>query len=210
MSIVCPTVTPTSDDPHQFRTQMETVLFAPRVQIDLMDGKFAPHKNINPIQVWWEDGTLADIHLMYEKPYEHLETLISLVPNMIILHAESEGDIEAYLAHIKKFKIKAGVALLPDTAVESVHGCLEIADHALIFSGKLGSFGGEARLEYLEKVPLIRAINPAIEIGWDGGVDKDNASLLTRGGVDVLNVGGAIHNSKDPEATYKMIVSSLV
>lgn len=210
MSVVCPTVTPTSDDPHEFRNQMEAVIFAPRVQIDLMDGKFAPHKNINPIQVWWEDGTLVDIHLMYEKPNEHLETLISLMPHMIILQAESEGDIESYLAHIQKFGIKAGIAFLPDTPLESAHGCLVVADHAMIFSGNLGSFGGKAKLEYLDKIPHIRAINPKIEIGWDGGINASNAKTLASGGVDVLNVGGAIHGAKDPEVAYRSIVASLV
>ncbi len=202
-AIVCPTITPISADPHEFREQLERVSFAPRVQIDLMDGRFAPNKNLNPIQVWWTEGMLADIHLMYEKPAEHIETLVSLQPHMVILHAEAEGDIAGFIRHIQRFGIRAGVALLPETSIASVYDCIEVADHVLIFSGTLGQFGGTTQLEYLEKIPEIRAIKPAIEIGWDGGVNTTNIAQLAEGGVDVLNVGGAIQNADEPQAAYE-------
>lgn len=202
-ALICPSVTPSTADPHVFREQIERVAFAKRIQIDLMDGQFAPNKNSNPIQVWWPDGVLSDIHLMYAQPAEHLETLISLKPHLIILHVESEGNIEDYLRHIKRFGIKAGVALLADTPVEQAHGCIEVADHVMLFSGKLGFFGGSADLRLLKNVPLIRAINPEVEIGWDGGANADNVVALMQGGVDVINVGGAIQRSNDPQRSYR-------
>ena len=208
MAIVCPTVTPQSPDPHEFREQMDRVVFASRVQIDLMDGKFAPNKNLNPIQVWWPEGMSADIHLMYQQPHEHIETLISLKPHMIIVHAEADGNIEGFLVHIKKFGIKAGLAMLPDTSIESAHGCVEIADHVMLFSGRLGHFGGEADMSLLSRIPQIRSIKSDIEIGWDGGINESNARQLVEGGVDVLNVGGAIQNADDPEEAYKKIVQA--
>ena len=207
MSLICPSVTPSSPDPHVYREQIERVSFAPRVQIDLMDGDFAPHKNLNPIQVWWPDGMQADIHLMYRRPSEHLETLISLSPHLILLHAEAEGDIPSYLEHIRKFGIKAGVAILPDTSIESVYGCIEVSDHVLLFSGNLGEFGGKADPGLLEKVPQIRAISPGIEIGWDGGANADNVQALAAGGIDVINVGGAIQRAADPKQAYEELCS---
>src|SRR5690606_14280002 len=84
------------------RDQIERVVdFADRIQIDLMDGVFAPNKNINPIQLWWPDSVVSDIHFMYQKPAEHLATLISLRPHMIILHHESEDDLLSMLSDIK-------------------------------------------------------------------------------------------------------------
>ena len=56
----------------------------------------------------------------------------------------------------------------------------------MIFSGELGRFGGTASLMQLEKIRLIKAINPSVEIGWDGGVAVDNAYSLVQGGVNVL------------------------
>lgn len=201
-AVICPCVTPATPDPHVYREQIERIAFAPRIQIDLMDGQFAPNKNLNPVQVWWPDGVLADIHLMYQRPLEHLETLISLTPHLIILHAEADGDIEAALDHIKKFGIGAGVALLADTAVEAAHGVIERADHVMLFSGHLGFFGGQADLGLLAKIPLVRAINPRAEIGWDGGARRDNVAKLAAGGVEVINVGGAIQRAAHPRQAY--------
>lgn len=209
MAVISPSITTSSTDPHVYREQIERVAFAPRLHIDLMDGLFAPTKNLNPIQIWWPDSALADVHLMYQKPSEHLETLISLQPHMVILHVEADGDIEAYIKHIQRFGIKAGVALLADTNVEQAHGCIEVADHALLFSGTLGSFGGKADLSILDKISQIKTIHPSIEIGWDGGVNDENVARIVSAGVDVCTVGGFIQRSDKPQEAYNKIKSAM-
>lgn len=207
---VCPSITPSNSDPHVYREQIERVApFADRMQIDLMDGVFAPNKNLNPIQVWWPDNVQADIHMMYQTPSEHLETLISLKPHLIILHIESDGNIEEYLLHIKRFGIKAGVALLADTPVAQAHGCIEVADHVMLFAGKLGSFGGVADMEVTQKIAEITAIRSDIEIGWDGGINASNIMTLYKAGVRVFNVGGFIQRSDTPSEAYKTLTSVL-
>ncbi len=208
-AVICPSITPSTSDPHVYREQIERVAFAPRVQIDLMDGDFAPNKNINPIQVWWPAGTIADIHLMYRRPAEHIETLVSLRPHTIILHAESEGDIVGYLTHIKKFQIRIGVALLADTPVRLAQDSIAVADHVMLFAGTLGSFGGVADMSVLKKVAEIRSLRPDIEIGWDGGINTDNICALRDGGVNVFNVGSFIQRADDPQAAYDSLVKAL-
>jgi ribulose-phosphate 3-epimerase len=210
MAIICPSVTPLTTDPHEYREQIERVAsLSTRLQLDFMDGDFAPSRCLPIAQAWWPENTQADIHLMYRRPGEYLETLVSLSPSLVILHAESEGDIAGYLQHIKGFGIRVGVALLQETQPQAVADLLSIADHALIFSGKLGYFGGTVDMTMLQKVQAIRLINPAIEIGWDGGVTAENAPLLARGGVDVLNVGGAIQRAGDPAAAYATLVATI-
>lgn len=208
MATICPTVL--AENPHLFREQIERLEpFAQRVQIDLMDGHFAPSHSINPIQVWWPESWTVDIHVMFEYPLAQLETLISLHPNMIILHAEAKGSIKSALMHLKKISIKAGVALLKETSPESARELIEKADHVLLFSGDLGHFGGTADLSVLEKIPEIKAINPQVEIGWDGGANSENVAKLAAAGVDVINVGGAIAKAEDPAAAYATLVSKI-
>jgi ribulose-phosphate 3-epimerase len=86
---------------------------------------------------------------------------------------------------------------------------IKAADHILIFSGDLGHYGGTASLMQLEKIRLVKAINPNAEIGWDGGANIDNAFTLAQGGVDVLNVGGAIGNAEDPASVYATLVREI-
>lgn len=194
-----------SDDPHVFRAMMERVgLLAPRLQIDLMDGDFAPHKNILPEKLWWPEGVQADVHVMYQHPETILDTLLELRPHMIILHAEADTDVVACLQRIKGSGCAAGLALLPETTVESLEELIESVDHILIFGGKLGE-PGQADLRQLSKVASIRAIAPRVEIGWDGGANADDIAEISRSGVDVINVGAALQRAEDPAAAYRRL-----
>lgn len=58
-----------------------------------------------------------------------------------------------------------------------------------------------------EKVPLIRAINPTVEIGWDGGANLSNVRALAHDEVNVINVGSAISSAADPAAMYQSLVA---
>ena len=208
MAIVCPTVL--AETPEDFARQMDRIAgFAERIQIDLGDGIFTQTKTINPVQTWWPKDIDADLHLMFQSPLEHIETLVSLKPHMVIVHAEADGDLKAFFEHLKKFEIKTGLALLPETGAESVKELLDAVDHVLIFSGDLGHFGGKADLKLLEKIEELRAQKKDLEIGWDGGANEENITALVSGGVDVVNVGGAIQRSENPEKAYATLVAKL-
>ncbi|HYG83700.1 MAG TPA: hypothetical protein VD907_02385 [Verrucomicrobiae bacterium] len=207
MPVVCPCIT--ASTPAEYQQQLERVTpFASRIHVDFMDGSFAPTKSIAPIQAWWPETLKADLHVMFQKPLQHLETLISLQPHLIIVHAEAEGDLVGMLEHIKKLHIKAGVALLQSTAPETARALIEAADHVLIFSGDLGKFGGQADMMLLDKVAAVKAINPIAEIGWDGGVNTATAGAIAQSGVAVLNAGGAIQKAQDPKAAYDALVAA--
>lgn len=201
MAVIAPAVL--AADPHEFREQMERIApFASRVQIDLTDGHFAKAKTIELGGVWWLKTVAADLHLMYKNPSDYLGTIIRLAPSLVIVHAEAHGDFLELAEKLRNAGIKVGVALLPDTAVEKIRLSLQVIDHALIFSGNLGHFGGKADLMLLEKAKELRKLKPNLEIGWDGGINEENVKQLAEGGVDVLNVGGYIQKAKDPEAAY--------
>lgn len=201
MAIVCPTVL--AAEPHEFREQMERVMpFAGRVQIDLMDGEFAPTKSIELEKVWWPQSTTADIHLMYQRPNDQLGLLVKLRPHLVIIHSEASVDHMHFAAELHRYGIQAGIAILKETPVEWVERLLPSFDHLLIFSGDLGRFGGEADLGLLDKAKKAKRLNPDIEIGWDGGINADNAAELAENGVDVLNVGGFIQRASNPHGAY--------
>lgn len=208
MSVVAPALLAETAD--AYKEMVERIHpFAQRVHVDISDGEFAPTFTIGAAQVWWPQEWIVDIHAMVARPSEHLETLISLKPHMIIFHAEVTEDIVPILQHIKQFGIKAGVALLRSTVPAKVATAIQAADHVMIFSGELGKYGGTASLMQLEKVRLIRMIRQDVEIGWDGGVNVENAYSLAQGGVDVLNVGGALAKAADPQAAYTAMVNEI-
>lgn len=201
---ICPTVT--ADNAKTYSEQMEQIAdYAVRVHIDLSDGLFTPNKLLEIDQVWWPGGVRADLHVMMKRPFEYTDEYLALGPQLVIVHAEAQGDFDAFAARMHTHGIETGVALLQDTPVEVIVSALPLIDHVLIFSGDLGYFGGKTDLGLLDKVKKLKQLKPSLEIGWDGGINEQNARALKDGGVDVLNVGGFIHKSQNPEAAYEQL-----
>ncbi len=201
MSDICPTVT--AFDTHEYRVQIERLEpFAERIHIDMMDGKFTTTISPNLDQIWWPLKLTADIHLMYQNPMDHIHQLIHLKPNLVVIHAEASLQHQQFTARLHDSGIKAGIALLHETQVDSIKNSILCYDHVLIFSGDLGKHGGLANLSLLQKVTEIRNIHPDAEISWDGGINDTNAAKLIDGGVSVLNVGGYIQKSQNPQEAY--------
>ena len=208
MSVIVPTVMAETLDALQASIMMLQP-FARRVHMDISDGEFAPTFLLNESQLFWPQGWEIDIHAMVTHPSQHIPQLIALKPNLVILHAEAQEDILPQLQALKQAGIKAGVALLKKTVPITVEPLIKEADHVMIFSGDLGKFGGTASLMQIEKVRLIKRIKPNVEIGWDGGVKAENAYTLSQGGVDVLNVGGAISQAANPAEEYNRLVREI-
>ena len=199
-ALICPTVTARS--PRDFDQQLAKVAdLGSRIQIDLGDGVFTSELVMNP-DALWPPSLRVDFHVMHQRPAAILPELIAKRPHMIILHAEASGHILELLKIIKSQGIKTGIALLQDTSVLDARNLLATVDHVLIFSGLLGHFGGHVDLKLLNKVPKIKLINPDIEFGWDGGANLQNVRQLADGGIDVINVGGAIQLAENPPEIY--------
>ena len=148
--------------------------------------------------------------MMVARPSEHIDTIIKLNPNMVIFHSEVEEDLVPIFEKLKsETLIKPGVALLRSTVPQSVEPAILAAEHVLVFSGNLGEYGGKASMMQLEKIRLIKKINSNVEIGWDGGANLGNVFSLNQGGVDVINVGGALANAADPAQIYKAMSAEI-
>ena len=200
---IVPTIT--AYNMEQFAQQMKLVSsFADRVHIDLMDGEFAPTQSPPLDEIQWPHDITADLHLMYQRPMEHVQTLLHLdpKPHLVVVHNEAEVHHMHLAAELHKEDIKVGLAILQDTPIEWAEQIMHSFDHVLIFSGNLGHHGGEADLGLLEKVAYIRRTHPEVEIGWDGGINEQNASALADAGVSVLNTGGGIHKADNPKQAY--------
>ena len=208
MAVIAPALLCESED--DYKATIERLHpFAERVHIDMADGEFAPTFTVGVDKLWWPQEWTVDIHAMVARPSEYVAALINLKPNLVIFHAEAQEDLAPTLQRLRQAGIKAGIALLKPTVPSTVKEYIELADHAMVFSGDLGHYGGEASLMQLEKVRLIRGIHPEVEVGWDGGANVHNVFSLAQGSVDVINVGGAINKAADPQAVYDQMVSEV-
>jgi ribulose-phosphate 3-epimerase len=209
MTVICPTIT--AFDLHEYRSQLEIASkLSNRVHIDLMDGLFAPTISPELSKIWLPLNAEADIHLMFKHPMQQLEQLIKLAPHMVIIQAEADVHHMQFAGELHKHGIMAGLSILQETPVGNIEQIMHSFDHVLVFSGSLGHHGGVADFEMLGKVSRLRAEHPDVEISWDGGISDQNAKQLVDAGVNVLNVGGFIQKSDDPEVAYRKILDSLL
>jgi ribulose-phosphate 3-epimerase len=201
MITVCPTIT--AYDETMYRSQLELITtFAQRIHIDVMDGVFTETTSPSVHTMWWPSKVDVDMHLMYRDPMAVLEDIVAKRPRLTIVHHEAE-HVSSFLHAMHEHRLRVGIALLADTPVEVLSHYINIVDHVLVFSGNLGHHGGHANLELLNKVHAIRAMNQHVEIGWDGGISLENIKQITDAGVNVCNVGGAIHHAESPQSAYE-------
>lgn len=212
MTIIAPTIT--TNDPAVYARRLEDFLtFASRIQIDITDGQFAPSQTINLNQVYWPPADKReckiDLHLMLQRPIDWLDQIVAVVPDKVILHAESDDAgrmLPRIYEHLQRFGMQVGVALLPETQPANVADIIRVVDSVLIFGGHLGYQGGVADLTQLGKIPAIQQINSTVTIEWDGGANLSNVSQIAAAGVDQINIGSAISGASDPAAAYRQLV----
>lgn len=212
MTIIAPTIT--TNDPAVYARRLEDFLtFAPRIQIDITDGQFAPSQTINLNQVYWPPADKReckiDLHLMLQRPIDWLDQIVAVVPDKVILHAESDDAgrmLPRIYEHLQRFGMQVGVALLPETQPADVADIIRVVDSVLIFGGHLGYQGGVADLTQLGKIPAIQQINSTVTIEWDGGANLSNVSQIAAAGVDQINIGSAISGASDLAAAYRQLV----
>lgn len=206
MPVIVPTIT--TDDPAVFAANLAKFsAFSKRIQIDVSDGTFAPTTTVSLTGMSVPEGIAADLHLMTARPSEYLSEILALKPSLCILHAEVDDNLAMIFEELRKANIKTGIALIKSTYPGKVRQLIADADHAMIFAGDLGRQGGKIDLLQIEKVPLLRAIKPELEIGWDGGINLSNVRTIAHADVNVLNVGSAISQAADPAAMYQSLLA---
>ncbi len=207
MSEIVPTIL--TNDKNLYAKQYELYSkFSKRIQVDICDGMFGPTQTIDVSNVWRQDGWAAmDLHMMVMTPSQHLPSILKIKPNLCIFHAETAENLLPIFKQLKDAGIKTGVAILKQTYPGKIAPYIEAVDHVLIFAGALGRQGGEADLLQVEKVPIIRGIKSAVEIGWDGGANMSNTRALAHSDLDVINYGSAIATAPDPAKMYADLVA---
>ena len=107
---------------------------------------------------------------------------------------------------IKNYGMRASAVINPNTPVEELFDCAEVADMLLLMSVHPG-WGGQkfipSSLEKIEKLRdfLVRNGRPELDIEVDGGITEDNVKDVISAGANVIVAGSAVFRSADIRAT---------
>lgn len=159
------------------------------LHIDVMDGHFVPNLTMGPfiVEACRRVSKLPlDVHLMIEKPEQHLEAFAKAGASHLTVHVETCPHLHRTLEFIKSLGCTAGVTLNPGTPVAALEAVLPLADLVLVMSVDPGFSGGKfvpqsfARVAELRK--RLEAINSTAWLEVDGGINAENLPQMKAAG----------------------------
>jgi ribulose-phosphate 3-epimerase len=181
---------------------------ADQIHVDVMDGHFVPNLSMGPIVVEALRRVTElplDVHLMITNPGKYLESFVKAGAAHVTFHVEADGDPAAMAEWLHRHNVGAGIALNPETPVETILDLLPLFDMVVVMTVYPG-FGGQSFLaENLEKVKAIRAHENrlgsgrgVLDVEVDGGIDMRTALQSQRAGANVFVAGSSIYGVPEP------------
>lgn len=170
------------------------------IHVDVMDGRFVKKKTM-PFRemrnIYKYTDKRLDVHLMVKNPDKYIPLYAELNTEYITIHVEIGQDIDKMIKLIKKYGIKAGLAISPNTPVSDLVPYLPIIDLILVMSVEPGLGGQEFIPSTKEKLKEVRTLlkeyKKSAVINVDGGVNDNtvskcrDADIVTSGSYIVLS-----------------------
>ena len=182
------------------------------IHVDVMDGHFVPNLTIGPPAVKAIKRVATkplDVHLMIENADSTIGWYLDAGADWVTVHPEACTHVHRVIQAIRARGSKAGVALNPATAVDTVRDVIGDLDYVLLMSVNPG-FAAQAFIPHtLEKLNQLRQLcretgaSPIIEV--DGGINLTTAPLVAEAGARMLVAGNAVFGEPDPVAAMEAI-----
>jgi ribulose-phosphate 3-epimerase len=183
------------------------------LHVDVMDGHFVPNITIGlPVVKSIRKATdlIIDAHLMIEEPGRYAIEFARAGADMVSVHVEADAHLHRTVSALKDAGAKAGVALNPGTALDTLHEILPYVDFVLLMSVNPG-FGGQSFVPtMLEKLRRLKSIieerSLPVQIEIDGGIDATNIKEIVAAGADIVVAGSAVYGGGNPATAVRQLI----
>jgi ribulose-phosphate 3-epimerase len=173
------------------------------IHIDVSDGRFTPRRTWqNPAELERLLGRVRpsggsgsrvavniEVHLMTERPWEHLEQWIAASVQRFIVHWEAcmhaPEDllrVEAMFSRLKALKREIVFGLKLETEVPNFSHYASGISGVLLMAHEIGYSGRPFHPEVFRKIDVLRARYPNVTIEVDGGINDTNIADVVRAG----------------------------
>ncbi len=178
------------------------------VQVDVMDGHFAPNLTFGaPVLRCLKTQLPLDIHLMVTNPADRVSEFLLAGAANITFHAEAVPGTAERRALIAAIHVHAtaGIAISPATPVSAIEDIIEEVDLVLVMSVVPGFSGQKFLPEVLAKVQEIRRRFPDLMIQMDGGVDGTTCKRCIAAGANNLVSASYLFSAQDRAAAIRSL-----
>jgi ribulose-phosphate 3-epimerase len=167
------------------------------LHIDIMDGRFVSNfcLDFSTMQAIREFSDIPmDCHLMVEEPERYVDRAIEAGAKYVSIHVEAARHVQQTLQQIRDAGAKAGIALNPGTAIQTLEYLLDTIDTVLVMTVNPGFVGQKLVSATLKKISDVRKIlhesgHADVDVQVDGNVSFQNIPLMVAAGATML-VGG--------------------
>lgn len=186
------------------------------IHLDVMDGHFVPPITFGPLVVsslserLHDNGAIADVHLMIERPERQIDAFAAAGADVITIHYEATPNVHYTLAAIRDTGCLAGLAINPGTPPDSIDSLGDAVDLVLCMTVNPG-WGGQRFIPSTRpKIKRLRALLPdrcTVEV--DGGIDRDTAPECVELGANLLVAGSSIFGQPSPGDAYARLAAAV-
>lgn len=183
------------------------------MHFDVMDGRFTANPTLPFTEIIEKTKKVTipkDIHLMVIDIKKYVDEVIKIKPDYITFHVEATDNPEENIDYIKSKQVKVGLAINPETKVETIYKYLDKIDLVLVMSVHPGA-GGQKFIDITDKIQKLKNyrlqnnLNYIIEV--DGGINDETIKDVKD--VDLAVVGSYITNHDDFEERVNKLKRSL-
>lgn len=152
------------------------------IHIDVMDNTFTNNvaysiEEINEINKI--SNKKLDIHLMVNDPIKYINSFNNMNIEYIIFHVEIDKDINNLINTVHGMGYKCGLAINPNTNINTLEQYINNIDLILVMSVMPG-YGGQLFINSIyNKLESLRNKYKNITISVDGGINQDNIYKLS-------------------------------
>lgn len=184
------------------------------IHVDVMDAHFVPPLTVGPVVV----GSLRPVtglplhcHLMIERPELLFDDFSAAGTDMVTCHVEALDDPAPVVRKARDIGMRAGLAVKPETPVETVFPHLEELDDVIVMSVRPGWAGQAFIPEVLSKIERVRGeidrrgLSTDVEV--DGGIDPETGARCISAGATVLAAASSIFKARDPAAAARTLAA---
>ncbi len=181
--------------------------FTGYVQIDIMDGKFVPTHTVGLREITAADTSLSwEAHLMVANPVDYFVPCQEAGASKVIFHYEATQAHREAIDAARQAGLRVGLAVNPDTPLESILPLAEQLDSVLFMTVYPGYYGAEYIPGVMDKVRAFREAAPGAVTAIDGGAKESNIREIAASGLDYICVGSAVFKATDPGAAYRRLL----
>jgi ribulose-phosphate 3-epimerase len=210
---IIPAIIPDSLNQLQSRLQ-EIEGVVKRVQIDVMDGTYAPTVS------WPYEGVVRDafeatrredqglpywqnfdfeIDLLLKNPEKRIVEWILAGAACLIFHVESTEKLKEITQECFERRVEMALALKPSTSLEAIAPYIDRAVFVQVMgSDRIGYHGVSLDPKALEMIRAIKTRWPNTLVGIDIGVNQETIPLLYEAGARRFAAGSAIFSFSTP------------